>query len=262
MAEIEDRVRALAGRAAASDGTNVADTRFGREVESLLNSVYADIGVIRSIDLGALFKLFLIKTLYVERRSKDYGVLDYLSHMLTRYLYTRELGTASYYLSDIVQEMEHPSGHYQNMFEAYRRFGDNALFVAGVFAHALKPRRRGRGRLGFVAPVVDQSYFATAGSSFYRMAARHELAEVTAQRQLLEKLAEYFPIYREALAEASERYILGFDMPRIADLMLDSINSYRRTGESRYLEDARKYAALLKIEEARFPATSVTESQI
>ena len=36
--------------------------------------------------------------------------------------------------------------------------------------------------------------------------------------------------------------------------MLDNFNLYRRTGEEKYLENARKYAAILRVDEARFPA--------
>ncbi|MDP2950582.1 MAG: hypothetical protein Q8P22_13750, partial [Chloroflexota bacterium] len=74
------------------------------------------------------------------------------------------------------------------------------------------------------------------------------------QRRTLTKLADYFEIYMDALNEASERYILGFDLNLIADKMLDNFNLYRRTGEEKYLENARKYAAILRVDEARFPA--------
>jgi hypothetical protein len=57
----------------------------------------------------------------------------------------------------------------------------------------------------------------------------------------------------EALSEISERYILGFDMNVIADKLLDNFNLYRRTGEQRYLENARKYAAILKVDGTSFP---------
>jgi len=58
----------------------------------------------------------------------------------------------------------------------------------------------------------------------------------------------------DALNEVSERYVLGFDLNLIADKMLDNFNLYRRTGEDRYLENARRYAAILKLDEGRFPA--------
>ena len=103
-------------------------------------------------------------------------------------------------------------------------------------------------------PLVDQTYFVRTGKWSYRLASEHELAEETEQRVLLEKLAAYFELYMDALSEMSDRYILGFDFNLIADKMLDSINSYRRTGEERYLENARRYAAILKLDPEAFPS--------
>ena len=50
----------------------------------------------------------------------------------------------------------------------------------------------------------------------------------------------------------SERYIMGFDMKLIADKMLDSINSYRETGEERHLLNAGRFAAILKVNPEEF----------
>ena len=80
------------------------------------------------------------------------------------------------------------------------------------------------------------------------MAAEHELAEDTQQRETLAKLASHFEVYLEALNEMSERYLMGFDMQLITDKMLDSINQYRQTGEERWLRDAGRYAAILKVD--------------
>ncbi|MEX2236294.1 MAG: hypothetical protein WEB00_01975 [Dehalococcoidia bacterium] len=258
MATLEGRIQALKDEIRGSDGENVAGRDFRVEVEALIDAFYEDLGEIRTIDLNHLFDLFVIKTLYVDRASRHYEVLDYLGRMLTRYLYSSELGAgpaSGYYLSDVLRELEQPGGHFQNAFEAYRRYGDNALFVTGVCGRSLRPRRRKRaGMLGAVGPAIDESYYISTGRAFYRLAAETELAEETEQRRLLEKLAEFFPVYRDALSEASDKYILGFDMARIADLMLDQFNQYRRTQDERNLESARKYAAILKLDEASFPA--------
>ena len=258
MAELEARVAGLKEVIRDADGENAAGPAFRREVEALIDAFYEDLGAIRTIDLNRLFDLFLIKTLYVERQSRSYEALDYLGRMLTRYLFTRELFPAAgknFFLSDLLSEIDRPSGHFQNSFEAYRRFGDNALFVTGIFASSLRrPRRKRAGMLGVVAPLVDESYYVSTGRTFYRLASEHELAEETEQRDLLARLADYFTVYREALDAASARYIRGFDMPRLADLMLDQFNAYRRTRDERHLESARKYAALLKLDRANFPS--------
>ncbi|OGO53120.1 MAG: hypothetical protein A2148_11430 [Chloroflexi bacterium RBG_16_68_14] len=226
-------------------------------MDELLGVFYDDIGEITNVSTRTLFDLFVIKVLYVERRSTDAGVVEYLGRLLDRYLDTRELfpaGTGGrlglYYLSDLLRETEQ-LGPLQNLFEAYRKGGDNSLFVTGIFPRVLRRRRRGR----WSAPVlsVDRSYYVTVGKRFYLLAARHELAELTQQRELLEKLSTYFEVYLDALNEMSERYIMGFDMNLIADKMLDSFNQYRRTGEERFLQNARRYAAILKVGPETFP---------
>ena len=255
---LEAAVRELKDVIGEHDGTNVARGAFARRVDALISAFYDDIAEIARVPTRTLFDLFVIKVLYVERRSTDAGVIDYLGQLLDRYLYTRELfpiaqdGKLSlYYLSDLLRETQHLT-HFQNLFEAYRKYGDNSLVVTGVFPRALRRRRR----RGWGTPVafVDRSYYVTTGKRFYHLAARHELAEATQQRGLLEKLSRYFEIYLDALNEMSERYIMGFDMHLIADKMLDSFNQYRRTGDDRYLQDARRYAAILKIDPEAFPS--------
>ncbi|MEX0785325.1 MAG: hypothetical protein WD939_01690 [Dehalococcoidia bacterium] len=237
------------------DGTNAADRAFSRRVDDLISVFYDDIGEITSVSTHTLFDLFVIKVLYVERSSTDAAVVEYLGQLLDRYLFTRELfpiaegGSMSlYYLSDLLRETKQLT-HFQNLFEAYRKYGDNALFVTGIFPGALRRRRRA----SHVA-FVDRGYYVTTGKRFYRMAAQHELAELTQQRALLKKLSAYFELYLDALNEMSERYIMGFDLPLIADKMLDSFNRYRKTGEERFLQNARRYAAILKVSPESFPS--------
>ena len=256
---LEQEIAALKDRIWASNGSNIADVGFAAEVDRLISVFYDDIGELKLVSMRSLFDLFLIKTLYVERGGRDAAVVDYLGGMLTRYLFAHELfpmvrggRRTMMYLSDLLEETSRPgSVHFQNLFEAYRKFADNSLFIVGVFPESLRrTRRAGRGLGAF----VDRGYFTSNGKTYYHLAAQHDLAEFTSQRDTLEKLSAYFDIYTEALNELSERYVHGFDMNLIADKMLDSFNLYRRTGEGRYLENARKYAALLKIDQRTFPS--------
>lgn len=253
---LEAAVRELKQVITEHDGTNAASSAFARRVDELISVFYEDIGEITHVSTHTLFDLFVIKVLYVERHSTDAGVVDYLGRLLDRYLDTRELFPAASggrvslcYLSDLLRETEQLS-HFQNLFEAYRKYGDNSLFVTGVFPRALRRQRRGR----WATPVafVDRSYYVTTGKHSYLLAARHELADLTQQRELLEKLSAYFEVYLDALNEMSERYIMGFDLHLIADKMLDSFNQYRRTGEERFLENACRYAAILKVDPEAF----------
>jgi hypothetical protein len=255
---LEAAVRELKDEIARHDGRNIASAAFSRRVDDLLSVFHDDIGAITNVSTRTLFDLFVIKVLYVGRVSTDASVLDYLGELLDRYLYTKELfpivreGKQSwFYLSDLLQEAKRPT-HFQNLFEAYRKYADNSLFVTGVFPKAL--RRRRRGRWGAAVPSIDRGYFVSTGKRFYRLAARHELADFTQQRELLEKLAAYFEVYMDALNEMSERYIMGFDLHLIADKMLDNFNRYRQTGEERYLQNARRYAAILKLDPEAFPS--------
>ena len=263
MIGLEEQVQGIKEQIRAHDGTNVADSALVRAVDEIISLFYDDIGEITNVGLRTLFDLFLIKVLYVGRRSTDADVMDYLGQMLSRYLYTRELfpGAAGekltpLYFSDLIDPTKRLT-RFQNLFEAYRKFADNSLFLTGVFPNALRRRRRGpsrKGRLSSPAPLIDVSYHVSTGKTCYRLASEHDLAELTQQRETLEKLSEYFEVYMDALNEMSERYILGFDMNLIADKMLDNFNLYRSTGEEKYLQNARKYAAILMVNEASFPA--------
>ncbi|MCH8995399.1 MAG: hypothetical protein IH959_10625 [Chloroflexi bacterium] len=217
------------------DGANVVSREFARRVDELIGVFYDDIGAITNVSTHTLFDLFVIKVLYVERSSTDASVVQYLGRMLDRSLDTRELflidssGRPSLrYLSDLLQE-NRQRACVQNLFETYREYGDNSLFVTGVFPRALRGRRRGRWATR--GSFVDRSYYVSTGKRCYLLAAQQELAELTQQRELLAKLSAYFEVYLEALNEMSERYIMGFDLTLIADKMLDHFNRYRQTGE-------------------------------
>ncbi len=256
---LDQRIQALRATIRDNQGRNAAHL-IEREVDDLLSAFYDDIGELRLISLNSLFHLFLIKTLYVNRSSTDPDVLDYLAECMAGFLYTRDLFPLvqdakrfGYMLSDLLQEMQNLT-RFPNLFEAYRKMGDYSLFISGVFPASLRRRRWNRWR-GVSAPAhgIDLSHHVTTGKRYYLEASEHAMAEATGQRPVLRKLSTYFDIYRAALHEASERYILGFDMNLIADKMLDSFNRYRRTGDETHLENSRKYAAILHVERAGFP---------
>lgn len=248
----------------AHDGANVATSAFVRKVDQLISDFYDDIDELTALRLGDILDLFLIKALYVNRRSRDAETLTYLGRLLERYLQASELSLGPGrgflpYLTDLMEETAHPSGAYQNAFEAYRKYGDNALFISGVFPASLG-RKRGGGPLGG-APHVDRQYFITLGRRYYEMAARHDMAEWVRLRATLERLSRFFEVYVEALNEISDRYVLGIDMQLIADKMLDAFNRYRETRDERHLELARKYAALLRLDARNWPALAKLEAQ-
>lgn len=254
---LETAVQDLKRLISEHDGTNVANPRFSRRVDELIHVFYDDIGEITTIPTRTLFDLFVIKVLYVERCSTDAAVVTYLGHMLDRCLSTGDLfpesddGSLSFSsLTVRLQEMVRLK-RFQNLFEAFRKYGDSALFLVGVFPEAGKKRARS-GWAGS-ATTLDRAYYVSTGKRFYQMAAEQDAAEDTDQRDTLAKLSSYFEVYLDALNEMSERYLMGFDMNLIADNMLDSINSYRETGEERHLHDAGRFAAILRASPEDFP---------
>ena len=53
----------------ANDGENIATSVFARKVEQLISDFYDDIGALTALKLSDILDLFLIKVLYVDRRS-------------------------------------------------------------------------------------------------------------------------------------------------------------------------------------------------
>ena len=259
---LAEEIEVLRETIRANDGENVATSAFVRKVERLISDFYDDIGELSELRLSDILDLFLIKVLYVDRRSRDAETLGYLGRLMERYLRASDLGLGPRrgfmpYLSDLMEETSHPARTHQNLFEAYRKYGDNALFISGIFPESLG-RMRGGGRMGGAASV-DKQYFISMGRRYYEMAAGQELAQWVSLRGTLLRLAHFFDVYVEALNEMSGRYVMGMDMQLIADKMLDAFNHYRETREQRYLEAARKYAALLKLDGRRWPALQAVD---
>jgi len=237
----------------ANDGANVANRAFVRKVDELIRAFYDDIGEFTALSLTDILDLFLIKVLYVNRASRDAGTLGYLSDLLRRYLLTSSLDLGQGivpYMTDFITKTAETRG--DETFEVARKYGDNALFISGVFPQSLG-RRRGAGRMGGAA-FVDRQYFVTVGPQYYEMAARQEMARVVSLRTTLLRLAQFFDVYVDALNEMSDQYVMGMDMRIIADKMLDAFNRYRKTKELRDLEAARLYATLMRLEGHQWPA--------
>lgn len=261
MQMLEDRVNELKAIIAGNDGRNAADASFARAVDELVSAVFDDIGRILDIPPRALFDIFLIKVLYVGRRTTHADVIDYLGALLDACLYTRNAfphgadgRPCTIYYSDLLDdekraELAEPAG------EAYRMYADMAMFLAGVFPASTRPRRsaaRGALRRG-PRRGVDQAYYVTTGAAMYRMAAAHDASSGDAQRMTYERLATGFAFYADALNEMSERYIVGKDRTLITDKMLDSINAHRTTGDDTQLTAARRYAEILHLDTTQFP---------
>lgn len=256
---LEERIAELKAIIASNDGSNAADARFTRAVDELISAVYDDIGRIREERPRALFDLFVIKVLYVGRGSRHADIIDYLGALLDAYLYARRLfpedaagRPRTLYFSDVLDERRRIE-FFDDRFEAYRAYADSALFLSGVFAPATHRRSRARGPLRRRPAGVDATYYVSTGKTMYRMAAREREAERTAQRDTLDRLADCFEVYADALNEMSERYIMGFDLALLTDKMLDSYNRHRSSGDRAPRDEARRLASLLQADASGFP---------
>lgn len=252
---IREEIALLRDTIRANDGANVATGAFVRKVDQLIADFYEDIGELAGLRLSDIVDLFLIKVLYVNRRSRDAETLTYLGRLMEKYLLWSEvsLGPGGHlpYLTDLLAELAKPSGQFGGTFETCKRYGDNALFITGVFPRSLG-RKRGAGRMGGAA-TVDAGHFVTLGKRYYEMAVRNDTGQWAHLRGTLERLSRFFDVYVEALNEMSDRYVMGIDMHVIADKMLDAFNRYRETRADSDLEAARKYASVLRLEPSAWP---------
>jgi hypothetical protein len=249
---LAEKIEELKSIIAGNDGSNAVDRRFARAVDDLVAAVFDDVAHIKHIPTRALFELFVIKVLYVGRRSRHADVIDYLGALLDSQLRSTTLYPPGpdgrpqrLYFSDVLDDARRAE-RFDNRFDAYRRYADNALFVTGVFAPSVRRQRHASGMLRRGrTPVVDAAYYVTTGKAMYRMAAEERQGATV--RHTLERLSDCFEIYVEALNEMSERYIMGFDMDIITTKMLDAWNRYRATHDAGDLRNARRYAAILNV---------------
>ncbi len=263
MADVETAVQALKETASAHEGRNIVDRAFARKVDTLLDGFYADITQLKRIELQSLFDLFLLKSLYIDRQSTSIATLDYLGGLLARHVRMREIfpipDLAAHFgnlLESLMEEAEHGAAREaQNLFEANRNIADSTLFLIGIFPASLTGRRsrwrRRRNPAMQAIPRLDISYYTRLGRSHYALASEHELARWTGLDGVLSRLSNNFDIYAEVLAEVAQTFIHGVDVQRVTNLMLDSYNAWRRTGDPQKMEELRKYAALLALDPRR-----------
>src|ERR1044072_3144397 len=104
MDAAEARVASLKALIASPVTAGTLGWHFEREVDSLLEQFYDDIGTVKLVSLRSMFTVFL------------------LSRELVRF-------NANYdFLYSILEEIRE-RGRFQNLFEASRQMADNALFV-------------------------------------------------------------------------------------------------------------------------------------
>ncbi len=149
IAVLRDTIRA-------NDGANVATRTFVRKVDELISAFYDDVEELTALSLTDILDLFLIKVLYINRGSRDVAAMEYLRDLLSRYLFASSMNLGHGvvpYMSDLVTATATTKG--DETFEVARHYGDNALFISGVFPQSLGRKSAG-GRMGGTSFVDRQ----------------------------------------------------------------------------------------------------------
>jgi hypothetical protein len=100
----------------------------------------------------------------------------------------------------------------EHRFGIYQRIGDACLFLTGIFPEYIEAcqrypqSRQPRLRLGG-SLLQDLEDFESYGRTFYRLAARDQVAQLRGLRELLTTLSEQFILAEKPLAFLAERYL-------------------------------------------------------
>lgn len=128
---------------------------------------------------------------------------DYVGALLSYHLQTRAArprGGGSVYLVDMVKAMSEARTR-EDAFRIQAEIGNVALFLAGLFPDWIHHRYT------YGRRPVDLDYYETMGSRYYAVAARSEIAERLELGDVLEYMADRFPILRQALNDLVDDHL-------------------------------------------------------
>ena len=100
----------------------------------------------------------------------------------------------------------------EQRFGVYQRIGDACLFLAGVFPEYIESQQRyphsGQPRFRLKSSLLQSlEDYEAYGQTFYRLAAKHEVARIGARDRVLSLLSEQFILAEKPLAFLAERYL-------------------------------------------------------
>jgi hypothetical protein len=100
----------------------------------------------------------------------------------------------------------------EQRFGIYQRIGDACLFLAGVFPEYIETQQRypqsGQPRFRLKSSLVQSlEDYEAYGQTFYRLAAKHEVAQIGARDRVLSLLSKQFILAEKPLAFLAERYL-------------------------------------------------------
>lgn len=181
-------------------------------LDGLLDSAFLQRALLESESLqlsaspALVFNVLLRRCLPGRRSAEERETLNYLAHLLALFARADRLHriqpgeTGRYeYLVDLVLESAAAVGERQ--FLVHSHIGNYALFIAGLRAEWIAHRQRYRRR------PVSLDYYCQTGSSFYRCAAGHDLAERFSLRRVFRQLSERFDYYRTGLEQLGRQHL-------------------------------------------------------
>jgi hypothetical protein len=100
----------------------------------------------------------------------------------------------------------------EHRYGIYKRIADACLFLTGIFPEYIESRQRyphsGQPRLRLKSSLLhDLEEHESYGRAFYRLAARHKMAHLQGQEEILNLLSEQFILAEKPLAFLAERYL-------------------------------------------------------
>lgn len=176
----------------------------------------------------------------VNSLLKNVSIRDYLAELLSSFTrvesrtitirsggktYQRQISNLDLAtLSELAESVDEPY-----RFPIYKRLGDLALFLAGIFPEYVASGRALPFSRGLVSagvgsaltaavaggssaavesgPLVNATAVEEEGRKFYELAASHYGAQVAGLEEILRSLAEYFSVAKKPLNLLAERYI-------------------------------------------------------
>jgi len=172
-----------------------------------------------------LFFYVLVRHALLQREILDHQLADYTAAVLL------EFGAAGrahrltpdsesfYYLTDILQALEHARGEQE--FRLRVHLGNFALWLAGVFPDHITHRVQRRG-----APPI--SYYDALGASGFRMAAGSDLALRHGLGDLFVRAADRFQDVRSALNSLSDAVFFPNSRDAVERLLRQVSEDFRR----------------------------------
>lgn len=166
-----------------------------RLLKTILESP-ANLGISPQLYFYVLVRRMLAR---FDREVADYiaGVLASFVKMDQRFHVTGTT-TPIPYLTDMLIALQ--SASTEREFQIRVHIGNCSLFFAGVFPQHIQERERHRG-----APAL--SYYEEVGSTNYRLAANHRLAQRNELSNVYRTMAEHFSEVRIGLNQMSDRLL-------------------------------------------------------